>query len=162
MVLRAALVLAVLTIGCGHRHHHCHSFWEGRRPDGASAAAAGVIGLITLIGMATDAQVAAREPDPPRPLTRPLVGKVLLADGRSEVAGVTVTLRDPHDLVVLEAVTDARGWFRFPLPLPPSWYVLSVDDEAGRGQTRLWLHERRPAHLNVLLQPGSAPAAERQ
>src|SRR5688572_14973081 len=148
MVPRATAFALLLAAGCGHHHHHFHPFGEIPRPTPLEAVA---VGATTLAAVAIDEAGEPPTPAPPRPLARPLVGKVLLADTRGEVPGVRVTLHDPHDLVVLEAVTDERGWFRFPMPLPPSWYVLSVDDEAGRGSTRVWLHDRRPGHLDVLV-----------
>lgn len=152
--LLGLLFLSLPAAACGHHpaHHHHHLPWEGRARDGAFAAEALAAGAATVTMVAMD-EADRREPPPPRPLTPPLVGKVLWAGSGDAVPAVTVTLRDRDDLVVLHATTDDQGWFRFPLPLPPSWYVLSVDEDFGRGSTRLWLRDRRPGHLDVKLAP---------
>jgi hypothetical protein len=51
-------------------------------------------------------------------------------------------------------VTDRYGDFRFPMPLPPDWYRLAIEDDAIEGGARVWLaQERRPGGLVLVARP---------
>jgi hypothetical protein len=79
---------------------------------------------------------------------------VMRREGSGEgVARVKVSLHGASGLADLEAVTDERGWFWFPLPLPGDWYTAAVADAGLKGATRVWLRDRRPDELVVVVGP---------
>jgi hypothetical protein len=144
---RLLVVLALLAAGCAPAEAYCY------RPSPAEAVAglfvAGLAAGVTL----TEAshELPPPRPDKPRPTTPPLHGTVTAESGE-RVPHVTVTLRGSTGFVELETTTDERGRFLFPMPLPPDWYRVSVDEEQGTAETRVWLH-RRHADLELQVQP---------
>jgi hypothetical protein len=90
---------------------------------------------------------------------QPLVGQVRWKGSSEGVPAVTVTLRRADGVVVPSTTTDRAGWFRFPFPPKPAWYTVAVDAAAAEGETTLWLQDRRPAALDVLVRPRSLTRA---
>jgi len=111
-----------------------------------------VIGIGTAVAEDLARPSPPQPPPPPRPPHSPLFGTVRSESGE-RVAHAEVTLRGSTGFVELQTQTDVGGRFWFPMPLPADWYTLAVEDESAAGQTRLWLHDRRPAILDVTVRP---------
>jgi hypothetical protein len=142
------LALALLGSGCATpESYYCY------RPASRGEAVADLLltGLAAGVALSETRYVEFPPPREPGPTTPPLYGTVSLPSGE-RVPRATVTLRGTSDFVVLQATTDERGRFWFPMPLPPDWYTFIVDDEAATGQARFWLHKRH-RDLDLQVQP---------
>jgi hypothetical protein len=142
------LTLALLGAGCVPlESSHCY-----RRPSRGEALAELLFaGFAAGVELSETQHVEFPPPREPGPTTPPFFGTVSLPSG-DRVPQVTVTLRGTSDFVVLQATTDERGRFLFPMPLPPDWYTLTVDDDRAAGQARVWLHKRH-RDLDVKVEP---------
>jgi hypothetical protein len=143
------IVLALLGPGCATpESYYCY------RPASRGEAVADLLfaGFAAGVALSEPHDVEFPPPSKPRPTTPPLYGTVSLPSGE-RVPRATVTLRGTSDFVVLQATTDERGRFWFPMPLPPDWYTFTVDGEGATGQTRFWLHKR---HSDLDLQVQAA------
>jgi hypothetical protein len=137
-MLRWVLALAVLGSGCFANEGYCYR----QRLSGPEVGLlAGLFALQVLSTLPAEAQSA-----PPRPTGRLFVGNLRFDTGQP-AANLRVTLRGSGDLVSLVAVTDFHGDFRFPLPVPPDWYLVGVDDPGLVGTVRVWLDQRGPGGL---------------
>ena len=92
-------------------------------------------------------------------LDQPLVGQVRWQGTSEGVPAVPVALRRDDGVVVPKTTTDQDGWFRFPFPPMAGWYRVSVDADVAEGETTLWLQDRRPGALAVLVRPRSTKPA---
>jgi hypothetical protein len=156
--------LTTLAASCatGSQYSNCPKDTFGNCQDGDPVSAALEMGVLTVLAGAhavaqqpgaSDARVAPVEP--------PLVGRVRWLDSREAVPAVAVTLHRKNGLVVPTTTTDEAGWFRFPFPLKDDWYTVSVDVAGAKGETTLWLQDRRPDALEVLVRRETGNAGPR-
>jgi hypothetical protein len=143
------LLAAGCATGSGFNHHENQPYGRYHaccdcRPSAADAVLGALTAVESLLKMA-DAVAALAEPrpSPPAQMPKPLVGTVRLPDGGGVVPQVTVVLEGATGLVQLRAITDERGRFWFPLPLPADSYRISLADERFEASIRVWLKERR-------------------
>jgi len=156
----AALVLLAAGCATGSSFDHRESGPYGRyhaccdcRPSAADAVLGVLTAVESLVKMA-DAAAALAEPrpSPPAQMPKPLVGTVRLPDAGGVVPQVAVVLEGATGLIQLRAITDERGRFWFPLPLPADSYRISLDDERFDASIRVWLKERR-RDVDLVAQP---------
>lgn len=161
---RLLVALALAVSGCATGDVYYSSSPCYRRPTTADTVF--LIGDLVLSGLAAGAQLTEtmrQAPPPPadspgRPMRR-VFGTVSWKSGE-RVGGVTVSLRAHSGFVLLDTVADDRGRFWFPLPLPADWYRITVDDDQGAGESKIWLRDKPPAYLDVVLEPKEVPPSD--
>lgn len=113
---------------------------------GVTLAAALVYGLLK-----SDVRHSPRRQPPPAPYP-PLTGQLRWENGDDETPLLPVSLRAAEGSVVVQTATpDAGGWFQFAFPRKPGWYTLSVNTDAAEGKTTVWLQDRPPVAVEVLV-----------
>jgi len=153
-VTRFALALAVLVSGCGTGGYHVpYHNGHAANPTGGDVA---FLAADVAAG-ALDRNASRRlEPERRRPSLaerqpwRRIFGTVRWSAG-GRLAGMPVLLKGRSGSVLRQTTTDRAGRFWFPLPLPPDWYQVSVRDERGVGEARVWLHDEPPDFLEVVV-----------
>jgi hypothetical protein len=151
--------MAIVVAGCATSGGHYQSCRRCCEPDPAEA----ILGLGELAFQLAEAigdRTQRAAGPPPAPMPPPLVGTVRAIESGQSLPGVAVALKGASGFVELQATTDDRGRFWFPLPLPADWYTISVDEEAFEGERRVWLKERRPLDLVVPARPKERAPAE--
>jgi hypothetical protein len=148
---RWLLAFTLLGSGCFANEGYCYPRQHLSGPEVGFLA-----GLFALQVIASVADQPPAEPPSPRPTAHPFVGNLRFATGEP-AAHLQVRLRGPGDVVSLFAITDLHGDFRFPLPLPPDWYLLGVEDPALEGTVRVWLNEHGPGGLVLTVRPRPGP-----
>jgi hypothetical protein len=164
--LLVTVILTTLASGCATAPvatppQLCHKDRLGRcgRDDAISAALE--LGALALgAGIYVAATHRTRSPEAGAPAPDPaLVGRVRWQDSRDGVPGVSVSLHGSDGRAVRNTTTDQAGRFRFSFPRKPDWYTVSVAREVAEGETTLWLQNRQPTDLEVLVNRRRAPAA---
>jgi len=148
--------IALLFAGCAtpagyyHGSHRCHGVDTVDAVLGGAEAIVGLGELAYELSEAIGDRTQRAWARPPGPVPRPLVGTVRVSDSGEALPATTVVLQGASGFVELRAITDQRGHFFFPLPLPADWYTLSVDDNGFEGAQRVWLEELRPVDFVIL------------
>jgi hypothetical protein len=161
--VRPALIVTVafatLASGCAtgaaHERKLCYTNALGNCLEDSAISAA--IGLGALVVGGVIYAAVTRPPHPsdrrPAPPERPLEGRVRWQGATDEDPSLPVTLRGAESPVVLRTTTEEGGRFQFPFPRKAGWYTLAVATDAAEGETTVWLQDRRPAALEVLVRP---------
>jgi hypothetical protein len=115
---------------------------------GALALGAGIYVLATRPPRAADAPPPA-SPGP----TREVLGEVRWESSGAVGHALSVSFRAAQGPVVQTTITDQAGQFRFPFPRKPGFYTVSVATDDATGETSVWLQDRPPDRLEVVLRP---------
>jgi hypothetical protein len=164
-VTRFLLAAVLLTAGCASDgYHYAYNGRYCANPTTADAAFAAVdlfLGAIQAGAALSEAMQPTRPPledRPARPMRR-VFGTVVWESGE-RVPGMALRVRSNSGFLDFPLTTDDRGRFWIPLPVPADWYRISVEDERGEGEAKVWLRDRSPALLEIVARPRPAPPTD--
>jgi hypothetical protein len=135
--------------------------FEGDRQCDASDAIGEAIALgagVLIVGAyLTAKRLSSSKPAAVAPMDPRLSGHVRWQGQSAQgVPSVRVTLRRADGPPLQTTNTDQAGRFYFDFPRGPGWYTVAVDAATAVGETNLWLQDRLPSGLEVLVRPRAA------
>jgi hypothetical protein len=147
----AGVVLVSLASGCASSSWSYGSTHQKRELAGSAALLGVTLAAALVYGLFKSDRRDSRRHAPPAPYP-PLTGQVRWEDSHEGPPLSPVSLRaDEGSAVVQTATPDASGRFELAFPRKPGWYTLSVNTDSAEGKTTVWLQDRPPAALEVLV-----------